>query len=265
MSQQQLSARQEQLVMENRNLVLHVINQKFKVPSALYNDVISVGTLGLVKAAVAFDEARGYKFSSLACKYIHTELVKFFASENPHLSEQSIDREDENHWSQKNYLSTQFNFSEKLEEYDFIASILTLIFNNFKLSDCALFFYMIGGYSGKKIAKICGFSFQNFYLRKERINARIKSFFLRKNPPNVNQQIKVDYQNNYYHISFFKEYFDNLNDIFSIVMKDLGNSDISVKLWINYENDRITIILPVCEEESFLILANIAKTIAQKN
>lgn len=228
----------------------------------LYNDVISVGTLGLVKAAIVFDESLGKKFSSLACKYIYTELARFFACENPHLSEHSLDYEyDDSHWNQKKYIPISYDFLEELEEYDLVASVLNVLLNNLKLTECALFFYMIGGYSGKKIAQIFGFSFQNFYLRKERINSRIQSFFLCKTILNTNPQIKVQYSNNFYYVSFFKEHFKDLNDIFSIILKDFGTSDISIKLTINYENDRLVVVLPVCEEESFLILANIVKTI----
>ncbi|MBV4417147.1 sigma-70 family RNA polymerase sigma factor [Clostridium tyrobutyricum] len=37
-------------------------------------DLVQIGSIGLVKAAKVFDESRGYKFSTIALKYINTEI-----------------------------------------------------------------------------------------------------------------------------------------------------------------------------------------------
>lgn len=37
-------------------------------------DLVQIGSIGLVKAAKAFDESKGYRFSTIALKYISTEI-----------------------------------------------------------------------------------------------------------------------------------------------------------------------------------------------
>lgn len=37
-------------------------------------DLVQIGSIGLVKAAKVFDKSKGYKFSTIALKYINTEI-----------------------------------------------------------------------------------------------------------------------------------------------------------------------------------------------
>lgn len=65
--------------MENMKLVPYVVNKKFRDAAfALgFEDLVSVGYIGLIKAVRDFDESRGLKFSTVAVKYIATEVYKY--------------------------------------------------------------------------------------------------------------------------------------------------------------------------------------------
>lgn len=70
-----LTAEREALVVENIKLTHHIAKKYFH-PYLDHDDLASIGTIGLIKAAKIFDESKGYKFSSLACDVIEREIIK---------------------------------------------------------------------------------------------------------------------------------------------------------------------------------------------
>lgn len=77
---------EELLVMENQRLVHDVIWRKFKGnlsatridQNYLLEEMISVGNIGLIKAAKTFDATRGYQFSTYATTAINKALTTYF-------------------------------------------------------------------------------------------------------------------------------------------------------------------------------------------
>lgn len=64
---------QTRLVQDNLKLVFDVLNRKY--PWLAYDeDVISVGNLGLCKAAMTFDPEKGFAFSTFAWRVILNEI-----------------------------------------------------------------------------------------------------------------------------------------------------------------------------------------------
>lgn len=68
--------KQEGMILENMKLP-HYIANKYRNNSVgiPYDDLYSLGLLGLVKASKIFDENKGYKFNTLANKCIHSEIL----------------------------------------------------------------------------------------------------------------------------------------------------------------------------------------------
>src|SRR5699024_7563861 len=61
------------LIRHNLRLVAHVA-KKYYAASGGQDDLISIGTIGLIKAVDTFDPARASKFSSYASRCIENEL-----------------------------------------------------------------------------------------------------------------------------------------------------------------------------------------------
>lgn len=61
------------LITHNLRLVVYIA-KKFETPSAGIEDMISIGTIGLIKAVDTFDPARASKFASYASRCIENEL-----------------------------------------------------------------------------------------------------------------------------------------------------------------------------------------------
>lgn len=64
----------EKLVTDNMNLV-HFLAKKFLNTGMEYDDIVSAGYVGLVKAAEQFDEGRGFAFSTFAGRCITNEML----------------------------------------------------------------------------------------------------------------------------------------------------------------------------------------------
>lgn len=61
---------------EHMGLVYSIALKQHKGVGYRYNleDLVQIGSIGLIKAAEAFDKSRGYRFSTIASKYIRIEI-----------------------------------------------------------------------------------------------------------------------------------------------------------------------------------------------
>jgi RNA polymerase sporulation-specific sigma factor len=70
----------EKLIEHNLRLVAHIV-RKYYVANKNTEDLISVGTIGLVKAVDSFDNTNGTKFATYAAKCIQNEILMMFRSQ----------------------------------------------------------------------------------------------------------------------------------------------------------------------------------------
>lgn len=70
----------EKLIEHNLRLVAHVV-RKYYISNKNTEDLISVGTIGLVKAIDSYKESNGTKFATYAAKCIQNEILMLFRSQ----------------------------------------------------------------------------------------------------------------------------------------------------------------------------------------
>lgn len=73
----------EKLILHNMRLVAH-ITKKYGVPQQEQEELISIGTVGLVKAVDSFDYGKGAKFATYASRCIENEILMNFRSQKKH-------------------------------------------------------------------------------------------------------------------------------------------------------------------------------------
>ena len=79
----------EQLILHNLRLVSHIVRKYYSTaPNA--EDLVSIGTIGLVKAVDSFNAENGAKFATYAAKCIQNEILMHFRSQKKHASEVSL-------------------------------------------------------------------------------------------------------------------------------------------------------------------------------
>lgn len=79
----------QQLILHNLRLVAHII-RKYYSGSKCQDDLISVGSIGLVKAVDSYNQNKTTKFATYAAKCIQNEVLMFFRSQKKLLNEVSI-------------------------------------------------------------------------------------------------------------------------------------------------------------------------------
>lgn len=80
---------QNYLIEHNLRLVAHIV-KKFYDTNQSQDELISTGTLGLIKAVSSFDYKKGSKFSSYASRCIENEILMTFRSRKKSSGEISI-------------------------------------------------------------------------------------------------------------------------------------------------------------------------------
>jgi len=82
-------AARNKLIEHNLRLVAHVI-KKYYSNTNDQEDLVSIGTIGLIKAVDSFDMSKGIKLSSYAARCIENEILMFFRNNKKTLQNVSI-------------------------------------------------------------------------------------------------------------------------------------------------------------------------------
>lgn len=77
------------LIEHNLRLVAHIV-KKYYLSYRDQEDLISVGTVGLIKAIDSFDVENGARFATYAGKCLQNEILMYFRSQKKHAMETSI-------------------------------------------------------------------------------------------------------------------------------------------------------------------------------
>ena len=124
------------LVEHNLRLVSHIL-KKYYVQAGDQDDLISIGTIGLIKAVNTFDHTKGIRLSSYAARCIENEVLMYFRAAKKSAQDISMNEpidtdKDGNALTLMDVMSTEDNIvdnldckvkSEQLKRY--IAQVLT--------------------------------------------------------------------------------------------------------------------------------------------
>lgn len=155
-----LSSENEQLVLENRPLVYYLLSQLGINPrSSDYEDIVSIGTIGLIKAAITFDSSKKISFATYAYKCINNEIFMYYRKANKYANEVSIDEPVKIYESGRELTLSDViehpksNFLEEmLTQEDFI-QLVSIILNYLKGKSRLVMLYQMGGWLQEDISK----------------------------------------------------------------------------------------------------------------
>ena len=77
------------LIEHNLRLVAHIV-KKYYLSYRDQEDLLSIGTVGLIKAIDSFDVTNGARFATYAGKCVQNEILMYFRSQKKHAQETSI-------------------------------------------------------------------------------------------------------------------------------------------------------------------------------
>ncbi len=109
----------EKLIVHNLRLVSHIV-RKYYSTAKDQEDLVSLGTLGLIKAVDSFDPIHGTRFATYAAKCIQNEILMHFRSQRKLQNEVSINEaidtdRDGNPLTYEDIISTDENMAEDLD------------------------------------------------------------------------------------------------------------------------------------------------------
>jgi RNA polymerase sporulation-specific sigma factor len=108
-----------ELVEHNLRLVAHIIKKYYSNLND-QDDLISIGTIGLIKAVNTFDSSKGIRLSSYAARCIENEVLMFFRSSKKSAQDISMNEpidsdKDGNALTLMDVMSTEDNILENLD------------------------------------------------------------------------------------------------------------------------------------------------------
>ena len=111
-------AARQQLILHNLRLVSHIV-RKYYATAPNSEDLISIGTIGLIKAIDTFDVDKGARFATYAGRCLQNEILMYFRAQKKSQGEVSIDEtidvdKDGNPLTYMDILYTEDRIAEEL-------------------------------------------------------------------------------------------------------------------------------------------------------
>ena len=121
----------QKLILHNLRLVAHIV-RKYYAASKNQEDLVSIGTIGLVKAVDTYNAGNGTKFATYAAKCIQNEILMNFRSQKKRAAEVSINEtidvdRDGNPLTYIDVISTDDNMHEEKDSKILSAKALRYI------------------------------------------------------------------------------------------------------------------------------------------
>ena len=109
----------EKLIIHNLRLVSHIV-RKYYSSAKNQEDLVSLGTIGLIKAVDSFDPIHGTRFATYAAKCIQNEILMHFRQQRKLQNEVSISEtidtdRDGNALTYEDIISSDDNMAEELD------------------------------------------------------------------------------------------------------------------------------------------------------
>lgn len=124
-----LQAREE-LIRHNLRLVAHIAKKYYSSPSD-QEDLISIGTIGLIKAVNSFDHTKGARFATYGARCIENEILMHFRAEKKSSGtlslQEPVDTGDSGTLTIIDTLTDEYHMDEDLELREEQAALRCLV------------------------------------------------------------------------------------------------------------------------------------------
>lgn len=260
-----LSSEKQYLVLDNQRLVHYLVRRQGIFPNSLeYEDFVSIGTIGLIKAAITFDPSKNITFASYASRCINNEIFIYYKKANKYAKDISMeepigeDGEGNVLILEKTLEDPKSNFVEKMVNKEAYINIVNIALNYLKGKYRIVFLYRMGNALQHEIADKLNISRSYVSILETKAIREIKKV--------ASQQLyykeffSMAIVEDEYRISFSSKDISNFNKIFAQVLENLTSIEKLPDFKINCNNERIIIQVPA-DPESFYFIAEIIREI----
>lgn len=260
-----LSSEKEHLILENQRLVHYLVQKLGVTPnSSEYEDIVSIGTIGLVKAANTFDSSKKIKFSTYASRCINNEIFMHYRKANKYANDISIDEPigDDGEGKELTLEDTledpNSNFVEEIANKEAFIQLVGIVLNYLESRNKIVMLYRMGNISQPDIAEKLNIS-QSYV-------SRIKQKAILKIREVANQQVhykevfSMAIIGDEYRISFSSKDISKFNKIFATLLQNLTSATTLPDFKVDCNRERIIVQIPA-HPESFSFIAQIIQEI----
>lgn len=237
---------EQQLVLKNQGLVRSRI-KKYNIYNNYYEDFVSIGNIGLIKAIRSFDESKGFSFSTYAVTCIDNEIKDQFridkAKKRDYIPISLNETIYESFKDGKTIMlqdtisdPTSQTYQKQIEDREIIANLISKILNYMNSREVIILLLYAAGISQVEIGK---------YLS---LDQSIISRLLKRSKRNLKNGVKhyqkiftVNVMDTYFSISFDLANASNSQRILNM----LDDKDFLRYVKVVTINDRITLCFPL--------------------
>lgn len=121
----------EKLILHNLRLVSHIVRKYYSMNDN-QEDLVSIGTIGLVKAVDTYKQTSGTRFATYAAKCIQNEILMYFRARKKTSNEVSMNEtidmdKDGNPLTYGDIICSEENFTEDIDRKIDIERLMSLV------------------------------------------------------------------------------------------------------------------------------------------
>ena len=251
----------DNLIMENIRLV-HYVLSKMRIKQQDYNDLMQVGTIGLINAARTFDPSRS-KFSTYAIKCIRNEIFIYLRREKKEAGkvyiqdEFTVENKDSTLSYEELIEDKNARFSERLENCEEIERILSIVLNRMKKREKLALLYDFSQLTKKEVLENLNTSRQYLFELQRRTRSRLDKL-IKDNKTNYKKRYEVKVALETYSILLIINDIEN-TEIFSNI-DELKNNQKLEECSIECKDNKIMVKMPM-DLICFYIMAQIVQIV----
>ena len=260
-----LNSEKEHLVLDNQGLV-HYIVQKFggiSNPSE-YDDLVSIGTIGLIRAAITFDSSKKFTFATYASKCIKNEIFQHYRKAKKYAKDISIyetignDEEGKEFTLEDSIEHPGSDFVEKIANKDALIQLVSIVLNYLEGKKRLAILYRMGEVSMTDIAEKLNTYRSDISKTLKKATNQIRK--VANDQVHYKEVFSMSIVGEKYRISFSSKDISNFNKIFATLLKNLTSAEKLPDFMVNCNGERIVVQIPA-HPESFSFIAQIIQEI----
>ena len=248
----------QEKVLKNQRLVHHLLKKK-KINPCDYDDLLQIGTIGLTKAVMTFDETRQVKFGTYAARCIENEINMYFRKNKNDMRNVSLN-EPLNEDGSGNVLTledvlfdeSESNFTEIFQHREMLEKIIRMILNCFSARDRNIFLFSIGGSLQRELANKFNIS-QSYISRIQKKLRKCIRKYIETNKYIPNKPFSITMKDNWFKICFLTADIEELSQALENFAMD---TEVMEFFNVKVECDKIEMYF-LADPKSFNLIAQI--------
>ena len=260
-----LSSERQYLVLENQKLVYYIIRKLgINQNSSEYEDIVSIGTIGLIKAAITFDTSKGITFGTYASHCINNEILMYYKKTKKYANNISLEEIIEDNGEGKNLRledtieNPNSNFVDDILKKEEYIKLVSIVLNNLTGKQRIAFLYLMADTSQKVCAEKMGIT--QSYVSRLQFKAIQKVQQVANEQAHYKEVFSMAIVGDEYRISFSAKDINKFNKIFATLLQNLTSVEKVPDFKVSCNKERIIIQIPA-HPESFSFIAQIVQEI----